>query len=344
MRRRLRRNGLSRHLRRVVDPVAGDYNPAWIFPDVFGADAKKIADTVSHEVGHNLDLEHDFDGDGPAFYAYYPGHAAWGPIMGTGFDKPIVQWSKGEFADSGNNEDDLAVIAASGAPLRADDHGRHPGRGHRSRGRHDQGRTGIIGTPADKDYFSITVRAPGRSASTPDRTPVSPNLDIQVRLLDAAGVQVASANPASARVDDNVASGMGAQISQSVSSGVFYVEVDGVGAHDPLTTGYSDYGSLGNYTLTVTGCGAPAVPTSVQTTKTSAMGSVAMSWQPPAYDGGYPVTGYALTRDGVTVATLGAAARSHTFTGLAPAASSRWASLPSTNRAPVTGPSATSSW
>lgn len=298
-----------------IDPVDGDHDPAWVFTNLPGAkDPKVIADTAAHEVGHTLALTHDFQGAGDG---YYDGHNAWAPIMGTGFDKPVLQWSKGEFADSGNDEDDLAVITAHGLSFRADDHGSTTGTATGLAAGTTTTGAGIIGRAADKDYFSITRPCSGGFRATAEPAPVSPNLDIRLRLLDSAGTEVASDDPTSAKVDKYTASGMDAQVTTTVPSGTFYVEVDGVGALDPLTTGYSDYGSLGAYTLEVTGCGVPEVPTSVQTAKNLTAGSVTMTWQPPAYDGGYPVDGYVLTKNGSPVATLGHAARSHTFTGLA---------------------------
>ena len=43
--------------------------------------------------------------------------------MGVGYSKPIAQWSRGQYAGADNTDDDLAKIAARGAPLPADDAG-----------------------------------------------------------------------------------------------------------------------------------------------------------------------------------------------------------------------------
>ena len=43
--------------------------------------------------------------------------------MGVGYYQPLIQWSKGEYADANNKEDDYAVMAANGLVARADDHG-----------------------------------------------------------------------------------------------------------------------------------------------------------------------------------------------------------------------------
>ena len=47
----------------------------------------------------------------------------WAPIMGVGYYKPLVQWSKGEYAGANNTgQNDVAAIAAR-APYRTDDAG-----------------------------------------------------------------------------------------------------------------------------------------------------------------------------------------------------------------------------
>lgn len=65
-----------------------------------------------------------------------------------------------------------------------------------------------------------------------------------VKIIDAAGTVVAKAKPAAtlaATVNFNLP-----------SAGTYYVSVDGVGVGNPLNTGYTDYGSLGQYTISGT--------------------------------------------------------------------------------------------
>ena len=68
------------------------YQPAFVFPRMVGDDEKNLAEVISHEVGHNFGLLHD----GTATDGYYGGHRSWAPIMGAGFGRPIVQWSRGD--------------------------------------------------------------------------------------------------------------------------------------------------------------------------------------------------------------------------------------------------------
>ena len=62
--------------------------------------------TISHEAGHQLGLHHDGEGA----RSYYQGHGVWGPIMGAPFGQQYVQWSKGEYLNANQSEDDIAIV------------------------------------------------------------------------------------------------------------------------------------------------------------------------------------------------------------------------------------------
>ena len=63
--------------------------------------------TISHEAGHQLGLLHD----GTRTQSYYRGHGNWGPVMGASFGKSYVQWSKGEYPDANQDQDDIEKIS-----------------------------------------------------------------------------------------------------------------------------------------------------------------------------------------------------------------------------------------
>lgn len=217
------------------------YQPAWIFFDKLGNGYPKyVAEALSHEVGHNLNLNHD----GNSTTGYYAGHGSgetgWAPIMGVGYYKPVTQWSKGEYPGANNLQDDIAVIHAAGALLRSDDFANaitsaSPLGG--SANAVDQ--TGIIERSTDVDVFTFSTG--GGSAQftvTPDS--LAPNLDVLLKVMDAEGKVIAEANP----VDS-----LSASVTLSLAAGQYFLQIDGVGKGD-LITGYSDYGSVGQYQIT----------------------------------------------------------------------------------------------
>ncbi len=286
--------------------------PAWIFPQQLGPNnTKAIAEAVTHEVGHNLGLSHD----GTSGVGYYAGQGSWAPIMGVGYSRPITQWSKGEYADANNAENDLAVIASHGLSYRTDEAGGTPGAAavltNTSTG-------GFITQSADVDVYRIDRTCSGSVTVSVDPAATSPDLDVRLTLLDADGAVLASADPPAAASTQDLATGLAATLTSSLGTGVFYLSVDGIGFGDPATTGYSDYASLGQYTLSTTQCpvSGPTMPLGLVVAKDEDAGTATLSWTAPAYDGGSPVTGYQVTTDGGAPVVLPATARSYTVSGL----------------------------
>ena len=221
------------------------YQPAWVFTAGVGYGAKNIAEAASHEAGHNLGLSHD----GTRRVGYYTGHGDWAPIMGVGYYEPISQWSRGEYSGGTNKEDDFSVIQLNGGLLAADD---WPGTAPLT-----SPVSGVIGSSADVDTFSFSVPAGGGSVLL-EATPatVSPNLDIELSILDGSGTLVARSDPSSEPSSGNDLSvGLGASIATTLAAGSYTARVDGVGWGDPSSNGYSGYGSVGRYTLTAGGGG-----------------------------------------------------------------------------------------
>ena len=293
------------------------YQPAWVFPQRLSNNAKYIAEAASHEAGHNLGLNHD----GTPTVTYYAGHRNWAPIMGLGYHKPVVQWSRGEYAGANNTQDDLSVIQSHGLPLRSDDHGSTTSTAH-VLGTATTA-SGVIGTRDDRDVFSINRQCSSDATITLIPAPSSPNLDGSLRVLDASGELVAQDDPLSGQQSNDVATGMSVQVVATLAAGHYFIEVDGVGVLDP-ETGYSDYGSLGSYSLNISACySVPSIPSSFTVDKDDTTRSATISWQPPALDGGSVVTGYRVARDAGTVPgkspwskIVGPESRSQTFLNL----------------------------
>lgn len=220
----------------------GSGEPCWDFnPTV-----KSAEEACSHESGHTFGLSHD----GTPSQGYYPGHGSWGPIMGAVYTRPIVHWSKGEYANANNTEDDVTKIAFK-TNYRVDDHGGTIATATNlvadaSGNVLAANNFGVIERRTDLDIFkfnaaagnvnfSIVAKTESGSASVPD-------LDIQARLLDASGTEIIKVDPTNMVLSTLVS------ISQNVSAGTYYLEIDGVAGYgSPLTAGYSDYGSLGQF-------------------------------------------------------------------------------------------------
>ena len=236
----------------IFDETTEYYKPALVFYDALGSGNEKyVAEAISHEAGHNMGLNHDgYSGGG-----YYSGHGSgatgWAPIMGVGYYQPLVQWSKGEYATANNVQDDYAVMNANGLPTRADDHGNTIGTAtvpgtSTVNGQISFAASGVIERPGDIDMFRFSSGPGGISISVAPANR-SPNLDVLLELRDGSGNLLASANPLNA---------LPASLNFSaVAAGTFYIGVRGTGQGDPLSTGYTDYGSVGQYVLSGT---APA--------------------------------------------------------------------------------------
>jgi hypothetical protein len=208
--------------------------PVFIFNVSSG---ERAGDTVAHEVGHALGLRHDGTTTGSA---YYTGHGSWRPIMGSG-SRTLAQWSKGEYPNANNTEDDLEIIS-SRIPLRNDDHGDTFGTATVLPNSFEV--AGVLRSRTDVDVFRVSVGTGPLSVLA--RPAFATNADLRLTLVDAGGTTLAVSDPL----------GTGApQIDLSVTAGTYYLQVDGVGWGD-LTTGYSDYASLGRFVLI--GAGAEA--------------------------------------------------------------------------------------
>jgi PKD repeat protein len=243
----------------VFDNTNETYKTAFIFQDKLGNGEKSIAEATSHEVGHNLGLSHD----GTATVGYYQGHGTgatgWAPIMGVGYYKELVQFSKGDYLNANNKEDDFLVMQNNGVMFAADDFGNSIATAAALSGTpvgsvNTFDARGLVESPSDVDVFKFGA---GAGTVTISAAPFerSPNLDILLQLRDANGVVLAEANPAAA---------LNATLSATLpAAGTYYVSVQGTGLGDPLATGYPTYGSIGRYAFSVSAPQTGSFPSAV---------------------------------------------------------------------------------
>ena len=206
-----------------------------------------ISSAASHEIGHTMDLDHDGGGGNGE---YYQGHSAggvwWSPIMGES-NSNMHQWSKGEYPYASNtSQDDLAVItdARNGFGYRVDDHADTANYATPlttlDDGFDSLFAEGIVERNTDIDWFQFQHSGGDLLLEvSPDPSWADPNLDIGAKLYDGNEQIVASSDRTG-----NLTAGF----SLDLPAGTYYVSVEGVGNNEGL--GYSDYGSLGKYTIT----------------------------------------------------------------------------------------------
>lgn len=241
---------------------------------VFNPTEKSIAEAATHEAGHSLGLGHD----GTGTLAYYSGQGSgvtsWGPIMGASYSPNVTQWSKGEYSGANNTQDDLAIITTqNGFTYRSDDVGNTPAT---ATSLLPQGSTqvspfyGIIEKNTDADYFSFWSGS-GAISLNVNTAPLGPNLAVRADLYNASGALLGTFNPANS---------LDALVTATLpSAGQYFLKVTGTGKGDPLTNGFSNYASLGNYRITgavqaYTGSGAVnSPPVAIADTATTVAGT-----------------------------------------------------------------------
>jgi len=219
--------------------------PCWVFI----TSGKSGGDASAHEVGHTFDLGHDGRTNPAEDYFLGIDGTSWAPIMGAGYYRPVVQWSKGEYNYANNKQDDVASIAGSkfGIGYRGDDYGDNTvsaaNLDYNANGTINQ-KNGIISSEADYDFFSFTTGG-GNVSINANTVSRDGNLHLLIRLYNAAGAEMGTywnSDPFALNASMNV----------NLPAGKYFIGVDGTGAGNVGYGGYSAYGSIGSYSITGT--------------------------------------------------------------------------------------------
>ena len=216
--------------------------PCYVFASTY-ASAKFMAEAGSHEVGHTVGLNHDGTDSGDEYFqGHGTGATSWAPIMGVGYSRDVVQWSKGEYADANNTQDDIAVISTYLTPG-VDDFGNTTSLATSAPGTSLTG-GGVINNANDVDMIRFRAGV-GALVITPKVASVSPNLRMRIKVLNATGT-VLGTYDATGTVG-NMAPGL---ITLGLTEGVYYISVEGISSGTGVTEGYTEYASVGIYSLT----------------------------------------------------------------------------------------------
>ncbi|MDR1383866.1 MAG: hypothetical protein LBJ67_08495, partial [Planctomycetaceae bacterium] len=249
--------GSSSWLRESAGGVAylGSFNwnsntPVFVFPNNLNNGSEKaVAEAISHEVGHSLGLLHD----GQYGTEYYPGANGWAPIMGVGYDQPVVQWSRGEYPGATNSEDDLAIITGelindstsfyggNGFSYREDDYGDTPETaGFLEVNGVNFSASGIIEQNTDVDYFAFTLPQSNYVQFSIKSGTRDANLNVLAKIYNSADSDTPIA------IGDPLDSLDAFVSTKNLAAGTYYLTIEGTSQPNVFT----DYASIGTYTIT----------------------------------------------------------------------------------------------
>ena len=204
--------------------------PCWVFTNMLSR-LRSVGECAAHELAHTLSLTHD----GKDKATYYTGQGDWAPIMGTTYNKPIAQWSKGEYTGANNTQDDIAIILSNKNVTFAIAQRTAPTltfvNGIRA--------TGVICNETDVSTYRTSISKSGKLTMM-CTVPTYGALNIKLELVDLKGKVIAASDTLNS---------LNTTTTVDVTPGVYTVRVQGVGEGDVKTTGYTKYGSIGTFTL-----------------------------------------------------------------------------------------------
>lgn len=199
--------------------------PCFVFTSALSNNTKYIGEAVAHELGHTLGLFHD----GSKTTTYYSGQGNWAPVMGNSYYKDIVHFSKGEYLNANNKQDDVATITnyvkvsnnitstITNNNIRAN---------------------GVICNGTYKCVYNIPITSSG-SLTVSVNVPKFSGLNTVLEIFNNNQL-IKKSNP----IND-----LNSNLDVLVKPGLYQVVVSGEGEGSALTNGYSSYGNIGAFTL-----------------------------------------------------------------------------------------------
>lgn len=298
-----RNAGATNGLGQVIDDPAVPcwaFMKQWSYPAISApfsnTSGLDVAWAISHEVGHTLGLAHD----GNASTEYWDGHGVPVPItgrIGSGNSSsfPIFralmghgsnllsQWSRGEYANANNLEDDVAIIAATGpdtngfgyAPDLIGDNAAAAemlvSSGNRLTYSSFIGRTATGGE--DHDWFRFDVVDALVSFVLKPAEPFTDSDPLEQQELNlgianlfsiawlhhpGGSYELFTRGALSPQVPDNPTTQqrlnptefLRSRITRTLGQGTYRLEVMPEGFGNPQTNGFSTYGNMGAYSIT----------------------------------------------------------------------------------------------
>jgi hypothetical protein len=214
----------------------------WVFKDKLNG-AVSAGECASHEAGHTLTLKHDGQTSD-----YYQGHADWAPIMGASYYRNLSQWSIGDYSNATNQQDDLAAIATI-LGYRNDDHGNTINSASELSYTLDNlgkailgNNSGIIEKRSDVDLFHFYLAGGNIDLQISASALPRPNLDMEIKLLDKNNQVLATVSHNHKNFTNDIV------LQKALPAGDYYLQIDGVGTGN-ASTGWTDYGSLGKFSI-----------------------------------------------------------------------------------------------
>lgn len=216
--------------------------PCWAFTSGAGTSGKIIGEIASHELGHTLGLNHDGQGQ----YGYYSGHGDWAPIMGAGYYKNVTQWSKGDYTNATNHQDDLAIITntTNNVGYRADTHGSTISTATTLNLSGSAENKGVIDHTDDVDLFQFNTGG-GNIVLNIATTERHSNLLLKASLYDSQNVLIGTYKGTPSDLSAPII------INTNLNAGNYYLAITGIG-DGTVDTGYTSYASLGAYSISGT--------------------------------------------------------------------------------------------